>query len=125
MTMTFNDYKRVSRLEYLPAEAPALFIPVFLVLESLELGPLMLYFEGVLVFSLLYFSGFIINASTDIEVDKKCKNYVAESAENVGIKGLREIVAIQVGLAIVLSFHLSYLISSIYPVIFVVHNNSL
>ena len=62
--LTFKDYSNVARLEYLPAEAPAIFIPILLTATALTdlFNPL--YFEAVLTFSLLYFAGFIINSYT-------------------------------------------------------------
>lgn len=107
-------YTKVARWEYLPAELPALLVPIFLTFTSIADIPIITYMEGVAVFALLYFSGFIINASTDIDVDKKCKTYVAYAAESMGIGTLRLLTLLQVIAAFLLSLHLAYITGNIY-----------
>ncbi|MCK4718207.1 MAG: UbiA family prenyltransferase, partial [Thermoplasmata archaeon] len=103
----FRHYSRVARLEYLPAEAPALFAPLLLgIMVAGELHMLRAA-EGVLVFSLLFFAGFIINALTDQEVDQKCKTYVADSSRSIGKKGLAALVIFQCSLAMLITVHLA------------------
>ncbi|WP_455391706.1 hypothetical protein, partial [[Eubacterium] cellulosolvens] len=113
---TFKDYANVARLEYLPAEAPAIFVPMLLTATALTdfLNPL--YYEAILTFSLLYFAGFIINSYTDIDVDKRYKIYVATSSQKLGPGLLRSLVIIQVLIAIVLIFHISWAINALWLV---------
>jgi 4-hydroxybenzoate polyprenyltransferase len=106
--ITFKDYHNVARLEYMPAEAPAIFIPLLLTVTTLWdfLNPL--YFEAVLAFSLLYFAGFIINSYTDVSVDQRYKIYVASSSRKMGPALLKNLVIIQVAISIVLIIHISW-----------------
>lgn len=110
--ITMKDYYNVARLEYLPAEAPAIFIPLLLTATTLMDLLNILYFEAILAFGLLYFSGFIINSYTDINVDKHYKIYVATSSQKLGPKILKNLVIIQVGLAIVIIIHLSWVLNA-------------
>ncbi len=110
--ITFSDYFNIARMEYLPAEAPAVFIPLLLTATTLMdfLNPL--YYEAILAFALLYFSGFIINSYTDVNVDKHYKIYVATSTQNFGPKLLKNLVFAQVSIAIILIFHISWVMSA-------------
>ncbi len=112
--ITLKDYYNVARLEYLPAEAPAIFIPLLLTATTLWelLNPL--YFEALISFCLLYFSGFIINSYTDINVDKHYKIYVASSSQKLGPKILKNLVIIQVGLAIGIIIHISWVLNALW-----------
>ena len=112
--LKFKDYYNVSRMEYLPAEAPAIFIPLLLTATTLWdlLNPL--YFEAVLAFALLYFAGFIINSYTDVKVDQRYKIYVASSSQKMGPKLLKNLVIAQVAIAIVLIFHISWSINALW-----------
>ena len=103
-----KDYANVARLEYLPAEAPAIFIPLLITATTLKdfLNPY--YFEAILIFGLLYFSGFIINSYTDIQVDKRYKIYVATSSQKMGRSMLKNLVIIQVSISIILIIHISW-----------------
>lgn len=110
--INFKDYYNVARLEYLPAEAPAIFIPLLLTATALAdfINPL--YYEAILIFGLLYFAGFIINSYTDINVDKHYKIYVATSSQKLGPTVLKNLVIAQVGIAIVLIFHISWALNA-------------
>jgi 4-hydroxybenzoate polyprenyltransferase len=112
--LTFKDYSNVARLEYLPAEAPAIFIPLLMTATAITdlLNPL--YFEAVLTFSLLYFAGFIINSYTDVSVDKRYKIYVATSSQKLGPGVLKNLVIIQVAIAIALIFHIAWVINALW-----------
>lgn len=112
--ITFNDYYNVARLEYLPAEAPAVFIPLLLTATTLMDFFNLLYYEAILAFSLLYFSGFIINSYTDINVDKHYKTYVATSSQKFGPTILKNLIMVQVGIAIVLIIHISWVINALW-----------
>lgn len=112
--ITVKDYANVARLEYLPAEAPAIFIPLLLTATTLWdlLNPL--YWEAVLTFSLLYFAGFIINSYTDVQVDQRYKIYVATSSQKLGASVLKNLVIVQVSIAIVLIFHIAWAIQALW-----------
>lgn len=109
---SIRNYWNVSRLEYLPAEGPALFIPLLLGTATLA-GLINLYWlEAVLAFALLYTSGFIINSYNDIEVDLRYKTHVAGAAKSIGRKNLLRLFIIQVALSIVIAVHLSLALGS-------------
>jgi 1,4-dihydroxy-2-naphthoate octaprenyltransferase len=112
--LTLNDYSNVARWEYLPAEAPAIFIPLLLTMSTLMDFFNPLYFEAVLAFSLLYFSGFIINSYTDVNVDEHYKVYVATSSKKLGPSILKNLIIIQVAIATVLIFHISWMINALW-----------
>jgi 4-hydroxybenzoate polyprenyltransferase len=112
--LTLKDYSNVARLEYLPAEAPAIFIPLLLTMSTLMDFFNPLYFEAVLAFSLLYFSGFIINSYTDVNVDEHYKVYVATSSKKLGPNILKNLVIIQVVIATVIIFHISWVINALW-----------
>ncbi len=113
-SISFKDYYNVARLEYLPAEAPAIFIPLLLTATAITdfLNPL--YIEAVLTFGLLYFAGFIINSYTDISVDKHYKIYVATSSQKLGASTLKNLVIIQVSIAVILIFHIAWALNALW-----------
>ena len=89
-----RDYGNISRLEYTPAEAPALLVPLFLGTATVA-GLLNLHWiEAVLAFILLYTSGFIINSYNDIEVDLRFKTRVASAAQRWGRKRLLQLFVV-------------------------------
>lgn len=110
--ITLKDYYNVARFEYIPAEAPAIFIPLLMTVTTLADFFNPLYYEAILIFVLLYFAGFIINSYTDIQVDKHYKIHVASSSQKLGPAVLKKIVIVQVSIAIVLIFHLAWAINA-------------
>ena len=110
--ITFKDYYNVARLEYLPAEAPAIFIPLLLSATAFTDFFNFLYYEAILAFGLLYFAGFIINSYTDIDVDKHYKIYVATSSQKLGSGVLKNLVILQVCIAIALIIHIAWVLNS-------------
>ena len=47
--------------------------------------------EGILIFGLLYLSGFIINSLTDVEVDRRYKSYISDG---VAVLGRRVVIGL-------------------------------
>jgi len=111
---SLKDYSNVARMEYLPAEAPAIFIPLMLTATALKDFFNPFYWEAVLIFSLLYFAGFIINSYTDVNVDEHYKIYVATSSKKMGPSIMMNLVILQVGIATILVFHLSWAIGRLW-----------
>jgi 4-hydroxybenzoate polyprenyltransferase len=109
-----KDYANVARLEYLPAEGPAIFIPLLLTATALTDLINLLYFEAILAFGLLYFAGFIINSYTDVAVDKHYKIYVATSSQKLGPTVLKNLVILQVTVAILLICHIAWTLSALW-----------
>jgi len=115
-------YIRTSRGEYLIAEIPALLTLFFLGADSPYrlLAPVVL--EGIAVFILLFFFGFIINAYVDQEIDAKYtifKNKIPEAVRLLGQRNTRLIMAGQLAAAFALTVHISYMMSSWVPVLLV------
>ncbi len=114
-TGVLRAYARVARLEYLPAELLLILIPLLLAFELPHaLGNrLTSVAEAVIVFFLLYLTGFIVNAITDVEVDRTYstfKSSVSEAVERLGRRRLSLLVVVQVLAALGLSLHLAWLL---------------
>lgn len=74
-------------------------------------------FETIIICILLYFSGFVINSLTDREIDKlygTFKSEIPEAVELIGVKRVKIILGFQVGIALILSLHLSMALSNIW-----------
>jgi len=112
-------YLRTSRGEYLIAEIPALLTLFFLGATSPYrlLAPVVL--EGIAVFILLFFFGFIINAYADQDIDGKYtifKNRIPEAVRLLGQRNTRLIMVVQVAAAFILTAHISYQMGSWVPI---------
>ena len=116
----FKAYAKVARLEYVPAEAPGVLIPLLLAATSLRDLIGMHVIEGVVVFILLFFSGFLINALADIEVDSKYKTFVSDSVEYLGSKTIGYLIFFQVIIAVLLTIHICYLLDSYWLLLWVI-----
>ena len=112
-----SAYLRACRIEYLPAEILCVVIPFLLSGKFLISFPIL---EALIVFFLLYWSGFLINALEDVEVDEKFKKYVASAVNELGKSTLKIIILIHLAISFVLSFHISLQISNMWLFIFVV-----
>jgi len=111
-------YLRVSRAEYLPAEVPGLLVVFFIGSSSLSriIAPEVI--EAIVVFVLLYFVGFIANAYTDREIDRKYtifKNQIPEAVERIGARNILILIGAQICLAFALTAHICYLMQSLFP----------
>lgn len=111
-------YLRTSRSEYLLAEIPGLLTVFFIGASSLDrlLAPLL--WEGVAAFILLYFMGFIINAYSDQEIDRKYtifKNRIPDAVELIGRRNIRLLIVGQIAAAAAISAHISYAMGSPVP----------
>jgi 4-hydroxybenzoate polyprenyltransferase len=113
-----SAYLRTSRVEYLMAEIPGLLTILFIGASSLERLVAPTVIECLAVFILLYFMGFMINAYTDQEIDKRYtifKNRIPEAVSLIGQSRVRAIIAIQIALATVITAHISYTMGSWVP----------
>ena len=113
-----NAYLRTSRSEYLLAEIPGLLAIFFIGASSLSrlLEPLL--WEGVAVFILLYFMGFILNAYTDQEIDGKYtifKNKIPDAVKLIGRGNIKALIAGQTLAAFLITAHISYVMGSWLP----------
>ena len=100
-------YSRVCRMEYIPLQAPGVFVPLFFAATSLQDLLSLHVVEAFIIFTLIFFSGFIINALADVETDKKYKSYISDAVGVLGEKTMVKLIIIHVGLALLLTLHLS------------------
>jgi 4-hydroxybenzoate polyprenyltransferase len=115
-------YLRTSRGEYLIAEIPALLTLFFLGASSLWRFFAPEVIEGLLVFILLFFFGFIINAYADQDIDSKYtifKNRIPQAVRLIGPGNIRTIMWVQLVAALALTAHISYIMRSWVPVFLV------
>lgn len=110
-------YLKACRMEYLPAQLIGISIPFLLSGKFVLTVPII---EALIAFFLLYWSGFLINALEDVEVDKKYKKYVAQAVEELGKNNLKILIIFHVALALTLAFHISIQLSNLWLFIFVV-----
>ncbi|MEM2900932.1 MAG: hypothetical protein QXT63_09090, partial [Thermoplasmata archaeon] len=112
---------KVCRFEYIHIELPALLLPVFLCAESInDILHLHVLF-GILMFVLLYFSGFSINAYTDYEIDKKYdsqKPEIARAVDYLGKRNLKIFVAAKVITALFMAVIVTLLMNQIWALVY-------
>jgi len=113
-----SAYLKTSRSEYLLAEIPGLLAIFFIGASSLTrlLEPLI--WEGVAVFILLYFMGFIINAYTDQDIDRKYtifKNKIPDAVALIGRGNVKVLIVGQILAAFLITAHISYVMGSWIP----------
>lgn len=109
---SLRAYVRVCRMEYIPLEAPGMFVPFFLGATSIQDIIGFHVVEALVIFMLLFFSGFLINALADIEVDSKYKTFVSDSVRTLGEKTMKTLIVIHVSIAFLLTLHLCYLFNN-------------
>jgi len=115
-------YSRVARLEYLPAEILLVMIPILLVIKSPSEVMTLPFAEAVVVFFLLYFTGFMANALSDRKVDATYDSYkssVARAVDVIGPSRLVRILGVQIVLALLLSFHIYLMVNNYLILVFV------
>jgi 4-hydroxybenzoate polyprenyltransferase len=105
-------------LEYAPGEIPAMLTVLFLGSMTLSRFFDFIVIEALFAFILLYLSGFIINAITDVEIDKNYdtfKTSIPKSVELLGERTLWGLIIGHVAIATALSVHISLVMNSFIP----------
>jgi len=99
---------RIRRIEFRIAEIPILAIPVLLLTN--DTAPLRTYtfWEGVLIFFLLFAFGDMINCLADRDLDAVYKPHLSEAVYGLGVPFVTFQVAATGALALILSVHLSW-----------------
>lgn len=103
-------YSKVVRAEYLKGELPAVLVPALLTVTTFEGMAAINVLESVIVFSLLYVTGFMINAVTDREIDLtygSFKQGVGQAASALGDRRILTLIFIQLAVGLVLAIDLS------------------
>ena len=112
-------YAKVCRMEYIPLEAPGVFVPLFLAATSLQDIIAFAVLEAITIFMLLFFSGFIINALADKEVDSKFKTSISNSVDIIGERNMKLLIVAHVALAFLITLHLSIQFNNYWLLLFV------
>lgn len=99
---------RIRRVEFRIAEIPILAIPVLLLIN--DAAPLKTYafWEGVLIFFLLFAFGDMINCLADRDLDAVYKPHLSEAVYGLGVRFVTFQVAATAAVALALAAHLSW-----------------
>ena len=115
MESVLKRYATISRWEFLPATAVAILIGVFLGTSNwtylFDLTHILVILEGLVVFFLLFNVGFMINCWADWEVDEIYKKKLAASVKGFGRDTVRNLVILHVSLALLISIHISLIMT--------------
>lgn len=112
-------YLKVARTEYLKGELPAVLIPALLTVTAFGDLVSVNVIESILVFSLLYVTGFMINSVTDREIDLKYSTFkrsVGEAAGSLGERKILAIIALQLGVGLLLALDLALRLQNLFLV---------
>ena len=107
-----KEYRNLSRIEYIHSELIGVFIPILLASSSIQDFLKLEVIESIIAFFFLFRSGFIINALTDIEADKKYKTYVSGSVDYFGKRFVRNLFILHLLLPLIITVHICYLINN-------------
>lgn len=89
---------------------PAVFIPALLTATTFNELVAVNVFESIVIFSLLYVTGFMINSLTDREIDLKYSSFkrtVGAAAGEIGDRRILGLIALQVGVGLALTADLA------------------
>lgn len=100
---------RIRRVEFRIAEIPILAIPVLLLIEDAAPLKTFAFWEGILIFFLLFAFGDMINCLADRDLDAVYKPHLSEAVYGLGVRFVTFQVSATAALALVLSAHLSRL----------------
>ncbi len=105
-----RDLLIIRRVEFRIAEIPIIAMPALLV--NKELGPLKTqsFWEGVLVFFLLFAFGDMINCLADRDLDAKYKPHLSRAVYNLGVPFVTFQIILTAALALAVSVHLSWML---------------
>jgi 4-hydroxybenzoate polyprenyltransferase len=102
---------RIRRVEFRIAEIPILAIPLLILLR--DTAPLKTFqlWEGIFIFFLLFAFGDMINCLADRDLDAVYKPHLSEAVYGLGVRFVTFQVIATAALALVLSFHLSWVMN--------------
>jgi 4-hydroxybenzoate polyprenyltransferase len=105
-----RDLLIIRRVEFRIAEIPIIAMPALLV--NKELAPLKTqsFWEGVLVFFLLFAFGDMINCLADRDLDAKYKPHLSRAVYNLGVPFVTFQVILTAALALAVSAHVSWML---------------
>jgi 4-hydroxybenzoate polyprenyltransferase len=110
---------RICRAEYIKGELPAVFIPALLCATSF--GTLISWnvIESILIFSVLYVTGFMINSVADREIDLRYntfKRQIGSAAGELGERKVLAMIAVQVAIGLALTIDLAVRLGNLWLV---------
>jgi alpha-ketoglutarate-dependent taurine dioxygenase/1,4-dihydroxy-2-naphthoate octaprenyltransferase len=102
-----RDSWRIRRPEFMRAEVPILFIPAFLsAARPVDLARAA-FWEGAILFWLLFQTGDMVNCLLDREVDLHRKTHLAEAVRALGPANVKAQIAVSAAVALGLGAHLA------------------
>jgi 4-hydroxybenzoate polyprenyltransferase len=105
-----RDMLIIRRVEFRIAEVPIVAMPALLVNQNLAPLKTQSFWEGVLLFFLLFAFGDMINCLADRDLDAKYKPHLSRAVYNLGVPFVTFQVVLWAVLALVVAAHLSFLL---------------
>jgi 4-hydroxybenzoate polyprenyltransferase len=105
-----RDMLIIRRVEFRIAEVPIVAMPALLVNQNLAPLKTQSFWEGVLLFFLLFAFGDMINCLADRDLDAKYKPHLSRAVYNLGVPFVTFQVVSWAALALVVAAHLSFLL---------------
>ncbi len=99
---------RIRRVEFRIAEIPILAIPVLLLVRESSVLKTFAFWEGILIFFLLFAFGDMINCLADRDLDAVYKPHLSEAVYGLGVRFVTFQIIASAVLAVFLSIHLSW-----------------
>ena len=119
VTQALKAYANVCRMEYIQLEGPGVVVPLFLAATSVRDLLTLQVAEALTVFMLAFFSGFMANSLSDVEVDSRFKTYISDAVRTLGAKTLAVLIVVHVSLAMLLTLHISYVFGNYWLLLWV------
>lgn len=123
VTESMRLYITLSRWEFLPAVLVGIMVGIFFGSESIQhlfSQDFILYLvEGILIFLLLFNTGFMINCWADWEIDKYYKTKLYTAVKKMGRSTIGLLVVLHVAISILLAIHITLAIDKIELIVMV------
>ena len=103
---SLRDAWRLRRPEFMRAEIPILFIPAFLSASRPADFARVAFWEGTVLFWLLFQIGDLVNCLLDQEVDLHRKTHLSEAVQALGTRNVKAQIAVSAAVAVGLGAHL-------------------
>ena len=100
---------RIRRVEFRIAEIPIVAIPLLLLVSDLSFLYRFEFWEGIFIFFLLFAFGDMINCLADRDLDAVYKPHLSEAVYGLGVPFVTFQVIASAVVAVLLSFHLSWI----------------
>jgi 1,4-dihydroxy-2-naphthoate octaprenyltransferase len=112
---------RLRRVEYRIAELPIFLVPVLLTIDSAAALLGLAFWEGLVIFFLLFAFGDLLNCLTDRDLDTIYKPHLTEAVYGIGVRGVALQAVLSAVAAVGLAIHLAWVLERwILPVAVVV-----